>query len=1255
MQESTDLLVKFIGHYGLAGCVLRSYEDALSNIIAMVNATKITRDYQISFRGAEIEIGKVSTPAEARLLSADYVAHLKATVVFSRQIGPNTYLDVVDPTPQVVTIDTIPLMVGSSRCARKSTNEGLADQAECPYSPTGYFIVNGTEYCLVGHDHLRYETPYILMDPGLKRYVCRNTCVCPGTFNTVLVIVYRRKHTFFVKFEGTGTNEINLVSLIDLICRNNRVGGISQQAFNERMSYFLSDRALGLFEDAGLGVGGSSNSQTRVDALAQFASCFSLTWAHHAAEKEAFIAQLPKKLGTTAEVCEAEEFPAMLFPGRSAMEKIDMLLLMAVKLAEFRFRPKELRGIDDRDSFANKRVELAGPSIFTIFAKKWNERVEGIRSETQKSASDVVRVLRSVNTKQTAWKAYRNGFTTNNWGVGKNSKEHIVQECPDNILSRISLLDNVSSSKGNQRSIDVRLAVYDQAGYVCFSHTPEGDTCGTAKHLALTCLVTSETSGAVVYHALVSHFGHDFTTPPASIGVSQGGVISSQGGAVGGVISSQGGMAVGGVSQGGAVGGVMSGPAVGGASQVRPERKAPVVINGTVAGWMLPSKRTEIVALRRAGILNEHTMIVYDERDHVISISTSSSRLVRPLLVVEKGELVLWKVRREYRRASREWRWEDMSFAELVRMRAIEFVDVREQKLHCYVARSTRDLRDERRGNASQGSRGAERGEQDNTSHDRGETASTPLTYTHCELHPVAILSVVASHIAAIHHNQAPRNNYQCNMSTQALGISRSDASLLWPTTSKGLMSASPRFFRSIMEKYSHVDLLPSGRQVCVAITVYGGNNQEDSVIMNRQALDLGLVRYHIVRTVSKEIKDKTRLGFSQQNLAKYRKLRQYATQLREQLEEEATARDERAARVMSARDREGRDERNESSHQGNGGADVRKLEGIPAVGTVFEVGDAVIAAYNSETGADDSEMMPEMTPPMRVAAVMVSDVTEGAAKLVKVRLEEYRRPQIGDKGTFTPAQKGTIGEVRAPEDMPTIMGPPLIDGIRPDVIFNPHGVIGRMTMSLVIEVLANYVGIVNGPINATPFTELNCDQFKNFLRMNGIDEEARVQMMNGETGEIMDTLVYFGSAYYQPLKHLVEDKKQVRNPNGPHSELLHGPSKGRSKGGGLKFGYMEGTTIHCMGADGVLEDRLVDNSAPFVAVFCRRCGQTASGNWSTGRYECPCSVPCRHCHQLGDQCGCHQRYVVRKQPYSFHLVRRVLESGGIALRLLEG
>ncbi len=217
------------------------------------------------------------------------------------------------------------------------------------------------------------------------------------------------------------------------------------------------------------------------------------------------------------------------------------------------------------------------------------------------------------------------------------------------------------------------------------------------------------------------------------------------------------------------------------------------------------------------------------------------------------------------------------------------------------------------------------------------------------------------------------------------------------------------------------------------------------------------------------------------------------------------------------------------------------------------------------------------------VDAVFVTQDQEGNM-VVHVRTRELRIPEIGDKFSVPHGQKGILGMIAPECDVPFT-----ISGIRPDIMFNPHGIPSRMTVGYLMDVLAGKVAALSGRIvDASAFSGEKIDSLENNLKKLGFRENGKEVMYNGITGQRMPVKIFIGNMFYLKLKYMVADKMHSRA-SGKIALLTRQPIEGRARGGALRLGEMEQEALVGHGASLLLKERY--DSDKVVINICTKCG----------------------------------------------------------------
>jgi DNA-directed RNA polymerase subunit beta len=214
-------------------------------------------------------------------------------------------------------------------------------------------------------------------------------------------------------------------------------------------------------------------------------------------------------------------------------------------------------------------------------------------------------------------------------------------------------------------------------------------------------------------------------------------------------------------------------------------------------------------------------------------------------------------------------------------------------------------------------------------------------------------------------------------------------------------------------------------------------------------------------------------------------------------------------------------------------------------------------------------------------------ELAPGVNKVVRVYIAQKRKISVGDKIAGRHGNKGIIARILHPEDMPFMP-----DGTCVDIVLNPLGVPSRMNVGQIYETLLGFAGkLLNEKLGVLPFDEMFEEEaslklIKKYMRkakdkfpeMTWLNEEGRITLYDGRTGEPLDRPVAVGYHYMMKLVHLVDDKIHARS-TGPYSLVTQQPLGGKAQFGGQRFGEMEVWALEAYGAAYTLQELLTIKS----------------------------------------------------------------------------
>lgn len=447
-----------------------------------------------------------------------------------------------------------------------------------------------------------------------------------------------------------------------------------------------------------------------------------------------------------------------------------------------------------------------------------------------------------------------------------------------------------------------------------------------------------------------------------------------------------------------------------------------------------------------------------------------------------------------------------------------------------------------------------------------GDETMTP-DHTHCEIHPSTMQGLLASMIPYSNHNQAPRNQLSNSQSKQAIGYMATNIHNRFDTYSHQLCYGESPLCRTFYYDALGNGEMPYGFNCILAVASITGYNQDDGLILNRDSIARGMFQSLAFRSYNapEEVDALTKAHSHVAN--------PIAVPLWKSLRP---------------------------------GLDYTKLDerGIIREGEIVDDKTVLVGRYMvlPETREiKDASLTPNLYTSGRVDSVVVLHQADGRL-LVKVRVIELRIPVLGDKFSSRHGQKGTIGALVAAEDMPYTA-----DGIVPDVIVNPGGLISRMTVAQLVEMLGGRVGLaIAAKMHATTFCNDGdvVQKLGDILQQSGVDRCGDNILYSGITGEQIRTEIFMCPLYFMRLKHLTEDKVNSRE-KGRREIRTHQATGGRGNEGGLRIGEMERDSLCAHGISTFLQESMMKRGDATTFWVCNGCGRIPIYNEAEKLFVC--------------------------------------------------
>jgi DNA-directed RNA polymerase II subunit RPB2 len=1059
---------------------------------------------------------EIKFPSDARKNQLNYfgtiIANITQFVEIIDLITGNKIVKIIGEIEKDISIANIPIMVKSEFCTTYIKKDY---KNECKYDPGGYFIVNGNEKVVMSMEKMADNKIFIFTkkdvsyNDGLIYIAQINSREDECSDNLQIFTIKNKKDNVLTVTISSQLIDIPLFVLLRALGIESDLQIISYITNNledNKMLNLLRPSISMINNDSETGEIIKSKDSA-IDYLIT-----KLKKNKRINNIDENIANIQKKM-LLEKIFKQDLLPHL---GEDINKKIVFISIMTNKFLNVMLGRRD---IDDRDALENKRIETPGILLGQLFRQNWRKMLNEIGKNFKKKNQSDENPLIIINQIKPSIIEHglKTALSTGRWGINK-TKHGVAQA-----LQRLSYFQTVSYfrrilspslEEATSKVTSIRHANPKQIHMICCAETPEGQKIGIVKSLAMMATITTHNSSQydiikniLKYDSIISH---PYDIEPLEMN-----------------------------------------------SHIK------IFLNGDLYA-MCHLKNGKIIINklkehRRNGIIDMHTTILFDISNKEIRVFFDGGRLIRPLLIVNNNKLNLDKeiidtIESQKNNKTKLWKLILNKYNNL-----IEYEDI-ESTNYLLIAENLIKLNE----NSEISDKKVEYKESMSKINRYGDFRW--VNYTHCEFHGWLSMGTVVANIPFSDHNYGTRNILHFSHARQAMGI--------FSTAYKDRMDISQILYNPQIPltptkamQYNGMLDMPYGENVIIAFCSYEGYNQEDSIIINKSAIERGL--------------------FSADTLKKYHS---------EILKNHSTSQDD----IFTKPDR------NKVANMKHGNYDKLNDKGYVSEETSIQHEDMIIGKISpiqptntNKMYKDNSEMYKLLVPGV-IDRVHTGIFNSERYEMYNIRVRMFREPLIGDKFSNFHAGKGTVGIILPQKDMPFSES-----GMIPDIIINPHSYPKRMAMGHFIECISAKIAALTGKfIDGTPFNNFDVKSLPEALEKLGFSSHGTEKLYSGITGQPMESEIFFTPSYFLRIRHMVQDKVHARA-RGPRQSLTRQPLEGRSRDGGLKIGEMEKDAIIAHGMGQFLKERLMETSDITLIHVCDYCGLPAFKAIDKDYYKC--------------------------------------------------